>query len=51
MDLDGAETRETYRRKLVLVRPDQHVAWRANAAPPDPLALVDRIRGARENQG
>ena len=51
MDLDSAEARETYRRKLVLVRPDQHVAWRADAAPPDPLALVDRIRGTQENQG
>ena len=46
MDLYGAEARETYRRKLVLVRPDQHVAWRGDAAPTDSLALVDRIRGA-----
>jgi hypothetical protein len=29
-----------------LSRPDQHVAWRGNALPADPLALIDRIRGA-----
>jgi 2-polyprenyl-6-methoxyphenol hydroxylase-like FAD-dependent oxidoreductase len=31
---------------LVLSRPDQHVAWRGNTPPADPLALIDRIRGA-----
>ena len=31
---------------LVLSRPDQHVAWRGNRLPADPLALVDRVRGA-----
>jgi 2-polyprenyl-6-methoxyphenol hydroxylase-like FAD-dependent oxidoreductase len=31
---------------LVLSRPDQHVAWRGNNLPADPLALIDRIRGA-----
>jgi hypothetical protein len=35
-----------YRHKLVLSRPDQHVAWRGDAVPDDPLALVDKIRGA-----
>jgi len=32
--------------KLVLVRPDQHVAWRGDALPADCLALIDRVRGA-----
>jgi 2-polyprenyl-6-methoxyphenol hydroxylase-like FAD-dependent oxidoreductase len=32
--------------KLVLSRPDQHVAWRGNSVPVDPVALIDRIRGA-----
>jgi 2-polyprenyl-6-methoxyphenol hydroxylase-like FAD-dependent oxidoreductase len=32
--------------KLVLSRPDQHVAWRGDSAPVDPVALIDRIRGA-----
>jgi 2-polyprenyl-6-methoxyphenol hydroxylase-like FAD-dependent oxidoreductase len=31
---------------LVLSRPDQHVAWRGGALPIDPLALIDRVRGA-----
>ena len=31
---------------LVLSRPDQHVAWRGNAVPADPVSLIDRIRGA-----
>lgn len=32
--------------KLILARPDQHVGWRGLAAPADPLALIDRLRGA-----
>ena len=32
--------------RLVLSRPDQHVAWRGNSVPVDPAALIDRIRGA-----
>jgi hypothetical protein len=35
-----------YERDFVLVRPDGHVGWRADAAPVDPLAIVDRVRGA-----
>jgi hypothetical protein len=35
-----------YERALVLVRPDGHVAWRADAPPADPLALADKVRGA-----
>ncbi|MGH7033300.1 MAG: FAD-dependent monooxygenase, partial [Stellaceae bacterium] len=37
---------QLYEKKLVLVRPDGHVAWRADAPPEDPLALADRVRGA-----
>ena len=36
-----------YERRLVLVRPDGHVAWRADDAPAEPLRLIDRVRGAR----
>jgi hypothetical protein len=35
-----------YERKLVLVRPDGHVAWRGDALPVDAAAIVERIRGA-----
>jgi hypothetical protein len=38
-----------YQRRLVLVRPDGHVAWRADAPPADPRALADRVRGASMN--
>ena len=34
-----------YERRLVLVRPDGHVAWRADAEPVDALALIDTVRG------
>jgi hypothetical protein len=31
---------------LILSRPDQVVAWRSKHPPADPLALIDRARGA-----
>jgi hypothetical protein len=45
LDLDAEEAPSLYPQALVLSRPDQHVAWRGDALPPDPLALIDRIRG------
>jgi 2-polyprenyl-6-methoxyphenol hydroxylase-like FAD-dependent oxidoreductase len=35
-----------YERRLVLVRPDGHVAWRGDVLPEDCLALIDIVRGA-----
>ena len=35
-----------YQRRLVLVRPDGHVAWRGDEVPADPARIVDRVRGA-----
>jgi len=37
-----------FERKLVLVRPDGHVAWRSDTAPSSEVAfaIVDRVRGA-----
>jgi 2-polyprenyl-6-methoxyphenol hydroxylase-like FAD-dependent oxidoreductase len=32
--------------KLLLSRPDQHVAWRGDRLPSDPLTLIDHVRGA-----
>jgi 2-polyprenyl-6-methoxyphenol hydroxylase-like FAD-dependent oxidoreductase len=46
LDLAGAEARALYAENLVLVRPDQHVAWRGDAEPADPAGLIDRVRGA-----
>ena len=36
-----------YERRLVLVRPDGHVAWRGDALPDDADAVIDRVRGGR----
>jgi len=46
LDVDANEAPSLYRCKLVLSRPDQHVAWRGDAAPANPTRLIDRIRGA-----
>ena len=35
-----------YGRRLVLVRPDGHVAWRSDVLPEDATGLIDTIRGA-----
>jgi hypothetical protein len=51
LDLDFEETAAFYPQTLVLVRPDQHVAWRGDTAPADPLALVDLIRGGASDHG
>jgi 2-polyprenyl-6-methoxyphenol hydroxylase-like FAD-dependent oxidoreductase len=37
--------REQYEARLVLVRPDQYVAWCGNAAPGDAAALMRRVTG------
>lgn len=37
---------ELYRQPYVLVRPDDHVAWRGARPPADPLLLADMVRGA-----
>jgi 2-polyprenyl-6-methoxyphenol hydroxylase-like FAD-dependent oxidoreductase len=41
------EASPPYAHKLVLSRPDQHIAWRGNAQPNDAMALIDLIRGQR----
>jgi len=47
--IDHAEAAAVYQHKLVLVRPDGHVAWRGDRAPEDALAAIDRVRGAAAN--
>lgn len=47
VDVKAPEARVLYRRKLVLVRPDQHVAWRGDEEPAAPLDLIDLVRGGR----
>jgi 2-polyprenyl-6-methoxyphenol hydroxylase-like FAD-dependent oxidoreductase len=45
LDLVCDEAAPVYEQALVLSRPDQHVAWRADHVPADPLALIDLVRG------
>jgi hypothetical protein len=46
LDVDAEGAAALYGRKLVLSRPDQHVAWRGDEQPGDPLRLIDLVRGA-----
>ena len=47
IDIDDPEITALYERRLVLVRPDGHVAWRGDTLPQDVDSLIDRVRGAR----
>jgi 2-polyprenyl-6-methoxyphenol hydroxylase-like FAD-dependent oxidoreductase len=49
--LDVPEVLKAYERRLVLVRPDGHVAWRADAEPQDARAVIDCVRGAQPLAG
>jgi len=46
IDLPHGDVRELYSCDLVLVRPDQYVAWRGNAPPSDPDRLMAQLVGA-----
>ena len=46
VDIDDSATGACYERALVLVRPDGHTAWRGDALPANPDALIDIVRGA-----
>ena len=46
VDIRDAKAVRIYQRSLVLVRPDQHVAWRGDRVPDAPLEIIDRVRGA-----
>jgi hypothetical protein len=46
VDVDGNDAADVYDRKLVLVRTDQHVAWRGDVLPADTGAFLARLRGA-----
>jgi hypothetical protein len=47
LDVADAGAAATYQKKLVLVRPDRHVAWRGDSQPADARELIERLRGAR----
>ena len=43
--LDDGAARACWERDLVLVRPDQHVAWRGDDVPGEWEAVLDRVTG------
>ena len=45
LDISDGEIRGLYGRDLVLIRPDQHVAWRGNEVPADVDGLLRRLTG------
>jgi hypothetical protein len=47
LDVESDDAAALYSHGLVLSRPDQHVAWRGDAQPDDPLALIDLLTGHR----
>src|SRR5215468_4593468 len=45
LDIPDAVTRDLYGANLALIRPDQHVAWRANSLPADADRLLAHVVG------
>jgi 2-polyprenyl-6-methoxyphenol hydroxylase-like FAD-dependent oxidoreductase len=48
IDMPPSEVRDIYGADLILIRPDQIVAWRANSAS-DPEAILGRVLGFENN--
>jgi 2-polyprenyl-6-methoxyphenol hydroxylase-like FAD-dependent oxidoreductase len=46
LDVADEATRDLYGADLVLLRPDQHIAWRGEKSPSDASAIVARVVGA-----
>jgi hypothetical protein len=42
----GSKARDSYQCCMILVRPDQFIAWTGDAAPRDAEALMRRVAGA-----
>jgi 2-polyprenyl-6-methoxyphenol hydroxylase-like FAD-dependent oxidoreductase len=47
LEVDASEVPNAYRHRLVLSRPDAHVAWRGDEPPADPRGLIDLVRGGQ----
>ena len=45
LELPPDEADPVYAEKLILIRPDQHVAWRGDEAPDDALRLLRMVSG------
>jgi hypothetical protein len=46
VDIHPAAAPPIYTTKLLLSRPDQHIAWRGDALPQNVKAFVDRLCGS-----
>ena len=44
--IEEPKVRDIYECNLVLIRPDGHVAWRADSVPDNAAAIIDQVRGA-----
>ena len=51
LDLHFPVVPEPYRHALCLSRPDQHIAWRGDAIPNDPLQMMDTLTGRFADPG
>ena len=49
-DVIDADIEALYQRKLVLIRPDGHVAWRDDVCPAEARTILDVVRGHRLRQ-
>jgi len=45
VDIRDAHAAKICQKKLILVRPDQHVAWRGDAMPTDAKAVINQVIG------
>ncbi len=46
-----ADNRTAYEAKMILVRPDQFVAWTSNEPPPDARAILRKAIGGLIREG
>jgi hypothetical protein len=46
LDVQDGDVPRAYQHRLLLDRPDHHVAWRGDELPADAAALIDLVRGA-----
>ncbi len=44
-DLASTAAAALYERRLILIRPDHHIAWRGDRLPPDCAALIAKVSG------
>ncbi|MCA1672650.1 MAG: hypothetical protein LC799_10760, partial [Actinobacteria bacterium] len=51
LPIEDPAVRSVWERDLVLVRPDQHVAWRGLVPPARWDAVLDRVTGVDDAQG